>query len=817
MTTEGQGKYIRYKTPTSEDSGDIALIPTILSAISHSTDGSLRISKKDYRIKIKRKKISTHTLIVLDTSSSMIEGNKLRIAKKCLKEIFLDTYQKRDRIAIITAGGEQAEYLLPFTSNIEKGRTLVDSISFGGTTPLPSGIRTGLHLLEDLMRKEPWMVPIMIVITDGGANVPISVGGNVHDEFDKLSSEMNYNNITPLIIQVGEESHMCKDMVWKTKGKYISIGEGGERFSLDLDKEMEVEDIFHRALLTLAQNKTTHSAFLGYSSDAIMKVRDILEKHPVYTKVNEDCHYGCWSNDIFVPLCRECSLRAEGNIKKMIRPVGIGWISEHQRTSDLLGELFVRYVVNPGTLMKANGGLLFVENERTYDKFSNLLEGCLDMKKCEVSNEEYTESYPFKPRGVLLCMEEDYVDLPKKYDVLSWDRNVYNKLWKVKAEKEMKIDPEKFIEKMEEDRKQKIDMLNRFITGDMSLEVPDYISNTVYSSLGTEKSYRVIKLMNTFALLKGKNKVDLDDLEDTVEFTGINLEKKENNSSQYLFSKLAMVLSAREDLRLTLVEGYTKNDFDEAIDLLSKLPLTIKVNRGCISNCDPLSMDPCPECKLRGKVEEIETEEIPLPIVRIKGNESLEELRGDLFVKYILTSDTLLRANRGLLVIESIQEMDDDVIEFMKDLLKNGTFKIRNQEYSQSFKIDLSVIAFKDSRMMNKLIDQSLGHIIKKESYEDILPSILTNDNSENILARLTERVERVKDRLTETHVQDELLDYIVRACLELKIGRFDAEAKIEKLSRVISVWNGNAMTDETIDQSIHNLAPILLRKGTNL
>ncbi len=813
LTTGGQGKYIRYKLPTSDDVGDIALIPTILSALSHSTDGRIRISKRDYRIKVKRKKISTHTLIILDVSSSMMEGNKLRLAKKCLDEIFLDTYQKRDRLAVITAGGERANYLLPFTSNIEKGRELIDSIGFGGTTPLSSGIRSGLRVLEDLMRKEPWMVPIMIVITDGGANVPLYMGGSIHDEFSRLSSEMDYMNIRPLVINVGEDSTICEEIVWRTDGKYLSLTVEDESVSSNLKREKEVEDILDQALLSFASGQTTSLAFDRYSKDSLVEVKNILEDHPVNIEVNENCHYGCSPEDDPSNLCRECRLKITDGIESVSKDADIGWISEHQNTENILGDLFVRYLAHPGELMKANNGLLFIEDEGAYEKFSNILETSMKTGTCTASNAEYTESYPFKPKGVFLCKDHGYLETDELFRDRTKD-DISEKLWIVNAGKKFKADHVKFIEELERSRLDKIDTINGFIDGDISVDVPDYLNDLLHRAMDDVQAEDIINMMCASAALKDKDRVNLEDLGDAMKNIDITPTTTESNAGQYLFSKLALVLSAKDDFKLTLADGYTDQEFNDAIDLLSDLPITIDIPVGCTCNCDPESTFLCPECNVKWDDQDIKTAEVPLPIVRITGNESLQELRGELFVKYVLTSDTLLKANRGLLVIESVNNMDDDTMEFLKELLDTGRFTVKNEEHSQTFHVKLSVIALKDSDRQNIFVEHSLGYMVKKEVYEDILPPIF-DDNSEDFFGRTMERIKDASEG--DIEISDELLDYIIRVCIDLGITRYDAEVKIERLARAMATWNGSEVTTDHIDESIRTLAPVMVDEITDL
>ena len=807
MTTGGQGKYIRYRIPSGEEAGDIALIPTILSALSHSTDGRVKVSKRDYRIKVKRKKISTHTLIILDVSSSMMEGNKLRLVKRCLDEIFLDTYQKRDRIALITAGGERADYLLPFTSNIEKGRALIDSIGFGGTTPLSSAINSGLRVLEDIMRKEPWLVPIMVIITDGGANVPLRMGGNIKDEFSILSSELDYIKIRPLVINVGEDSPMLEEIVWKTDGKYLSITTEEKTLTDQIEHQAEIRKVLHEILLALAGNVTNFSVFDGYKRETISEVKEILEDNPINIEFNQDCHFGCSPTDAPSELCRECRLKL-GSLDQELRPAKIRMISEHHTKEDLMGDIFVRYLSTHSEFVKANNGILVLEDESAFEKFSDILKDVYGNRSYKISNDEYTETVPFKPKGIFLCREKGYMDIDEGIKLHKKNEDISEMMWKIDAVRKFKTDPIKFMNDLRSEREETIQRMNELLQGTFNPEVPEYIEGILEDNFEINTVKDIIRSMRASAALVGRDKTGLEDLERALKDMGLVINTDESRAYQYLFTKLNLLLSAKDELRLCLIDGYGHEEFMKAIDLLSKFPINIEVPKGCTSNCDPQDYS-CPECNLRWDNNEMEVTEIPLPIVHIRGDETLEELRGELFVKYQSTSDILIKANRGLLVIDSIKDMSPEVVEFLDDLMYNGFFTVKNDEYTHIFKTEFSIIARRDSLKLNDLVQNYLGYRISKESYEDILPSIIDEDNMSETHEKTLQRMEETLS--LDVDIPDDLLDYLVRACLELGLSRFDVEMKIERLARVISRWNGaEEVSRDTMEHSMGILLPAI-------
>ena len=144
MTVGKQGRYLKYRAPKTGGVTDIALLPTIKAAIMHSQRGKIEVKKRDYREKVRRRKISTLICLVLDASSSMVMDAKMRGIKESLNEMMLDAYQKRDRISLVIAYGRSADVVLPFTSDQPFWGRRVYKLG-AGPKPIPPKKLTARH------------------------------------------------------------------------------------------------------------------------------------------------------------------------------------------------------------------------------------------------------------------------------------------------------------------------------------------------------------------------------------------------------------------------------------------------------------------------------------------------------------------------------------------------------------------------------------------------------------------------------------------------------------------------------------------------
>ncbi|OYT52192.1 hypothetical protein B6U66_02635 [Candidatus Bathyarchaeota archaeon ex4484_135] len=58
---------------------------------------------------------------------------------------------------------------------------------FDGLTPLASGILLGLRVLREEVARNPNTIPVLVLVTDGGANVPLHVD---YSAFSKMSKDL---------------------------------------------------------------------------------------------------------------------------------------------------------------------------------------------------------------------------------------------------------------------------------------------------------------------------------------------------------------------------------------------------------------------------------------------------------------------------------------------------------------------------------------------------------------------------------------------------------------------------------------------------
>src|SRR5260221_123603 len=86
----------------------------------------------------------------------------------------------RDRVAILVFRFAQGRLVLPPTRNFTSARRCVEKLYVGGCTPLATGLLEGLRLAESERLRDPAVKPLLIVLTDGLANIDLS--GNMRSD-----------------------------------------------------------------------------------------------------------------------------------------------------------------------------------------------------------------------------------------------------------------------------------------------------------------------------------------------------------------------------------------------------------------------------------------------------------------------------------------------------------------------------------------------------------------------------------------------------------------------------------------------------------
>jgi magnesium chelatase subunit D len=184
LTSRRSGRFTR--SCQAHPVTDVAFADTIRAAAPHqqtrgrANGGKLELRVDDLRQKVRERKTRALLIFVIDGSDSVMARQLMPRIKRVLLALLQNAYQKRDRVAMLTFRFAQGRIVLPPTRNFARARRCVEELYVGGCTPLATGLLEGLRLAEIERLRDPTLKPILIVLTDGLANIDLS-GNMRHD------------------------------------------------------------------------------------------------------------------------------------------------------------------------------------------------------------------------------------------------------------------------------------------------------------------------------------------------------------------------------------------------------------------------------------------------------------------------------------------------------------------------------------------------------------------------------------------------------------------------------------------------------------
>jgi magnesium chelatase subunit D len=98
----------------------------------------------------------------------------MQATKSAVLSLLRDAYQRRDQVGLVSFQRDGAKVLLPLTNSVDLAEQRLRSMPSGGKTPLTHGLLLGYEVLHRAKRRDPQALLLMVVLTDGQANVSLT-------------------------------------------------------------------------------------------------------------------------------------------------------------------------------------------------------------------------------------------------------------------------------------------------------------------------------------------------------------------------------------------------------------------------------------------------------------------------------------------------------------------------------------------------------------------------------------------------------------------------------------------------------------------
>lgn len=169
----------------------------------------VRLQMSDVRVKQYRSKAGALFCFAVDASGSMAL-HRMRQAKGAIHALLQKAYVNRDRVALISFRGPEAELLMPPTQSVELARRALDLLPTGGGTPLASALLLAADVAKQA-ESRGILQTVLVLLTDGRANVSLRPDGNVQDEIQQIGRFIAESRMQVIVVD--------------TQRSYLSRGE----------------------------------------------------------------------------------------------------------------------------------------------------------------------------------------------------------------------------------------------------------------------------------------------------------------------------------------------------------------------------------------------------------------------------------------------------------------------------------------------------------------------------------------------------------------------------------------------------------------
>ncbi len=204
-----RGRYLRSQPLRGERLKFPLDIAATVQAATLRTGGRaalpLTLHQDDLRQKIHRQQRKGLVVFAVDASDSMGEGTvaRMRAAKGAILGLLKSAYQRRDQVALVVFRGDRAEVLLPPSTSILLARQCLRQLYIGGATPFADGLVKARQVIQSATQKDPGLEALLVILSDGEANVPLVSGHDVNKEIDILAVDIRKEKLKTVLIDSG--------------------------------------------------------------------------------------------------------------------------------------------------------------------------------------------------------------------------------------------------------------------------------------------------------------------------------------------------------------------------------------------------------------------------------------------------------------------------------------------------------------------------------------------------------------------------------------------------------------------------------------
>ena len=201
ITTLHRGRPYSWKFPQGKPT-DIHLPATIREAARRQINRekplgmALKISINDVRENLRSSKAPMTMVLVVDLSGSMLFN--IEAVREALLKLHGDAYRCRDRVGLVALKDLSAVVVQHPITNLRVVANKLVNMHVSGFTPLAAGMYKSWEVIKEAKRRDPSTIPVMVIVTDGSANVPLKKDletGEIRQIDEDLAAVREYEDV----------------------------------------------------------------------------------------------------------------------------------------------------------------------------------------------------------------------------------------------------------------------------------------------------------------------------------------------------------------------------------------------------------------------------------------------------------------------------------------------------------------------------------------------------------------------------------------------------------------------------------------------
>lgn len=181
----------------------------------------LHVRHEDLRKKVRVRPPRSLVVFVVDASDSMGTDARMAAAKGAVLGLLLSAYRRRDRVAVVVFGGDQASVLLSPTGSTGLARERLRRLPVGGATPLADGLLRAWQLIATERRRQPGMDARIVLLSDGQANVALRGTRDVFGEIVVLARRIAKDGVRSVVLDTTRQSSGELDRIARALGTQV--------------------------------------------------------------------------------------------------------------------------------------------------------------------------------------------------------------------------------------------------------------------------------------------------------------------------------------------------------------------------------------------------------------------------------------------------------------------------------------------------------------------------------------------------------------------------------------------------------------------